>query len=166
VFFSTHRSLTYPVITLHWRSLWMLLFEVKFTMLFIASLILFLILVPFNITRHIRIINYFKLLLDSYQGPYKIKILYMLLTWFAASNESCFLCTVSALNTSTNLMISVILLEGMLWMSLPFKTIQSNTVKFLSLLNLHTLQARGGHRGTHLDLGHKWSRYPNRAVSQ
>ena len=59
------------------------LFGVRFTILFIVCLILFLILVPFNVillfTRTLsrfRFINKFKPLLDAYQGPYKIKFYY------------------------------------------------------------------------------------------
>ena len=56
------------------------LFGIKFTILFITCLVLFLILIPFNITllfRHylaqFRIVNYFKPLLDAFQGSYKDK---------------------------------------------------------------------------------------------
>ena len=56
------------------------LFGIKFTILFIACLVLFLLLIPFNIallfTRYFlrfRIINRFKPLLDAFQGSYKDK---------------------------------------------------------------------------------------------
>ena len=56
------------------------LFGIKFTMLFITCLVLFLLLIPFNIillfTRSLlqfRIINHFKPLLDAFQGSYKDK---------------------------------------------------------------------------------------------
>ena len=56
------------------------LFGVKFTILFIICLVLFLLLIPFSIillfTRyllHFRIINHFKPLLDAFQGSYKDK---------------------------------------------------------------------------------------------
>ena len=59
------------------------LFGVRFTILFIVCLILFIILVPFNVillfTRALsrfRFINKFKPLLDAYQGPYKNKFYY------------------------------------------------------------------------------------------
>ena len=59
------------------------LFGVRFTILFIVCLILFLTLVPFNVillfTRTLsrfRFVNKFKPLLDAYQGPYKIKFYY------------------------------------------------------------------------------------------
>ena len=59
------------------------LFGVRFTILFIACLILFLILVPFNVillfTRTLsrfKCINRFKPILDAYQGPYKDRYYY------------------------------------------------------------------------------------------
>ena len=59
------------------------LFGVKFTIIFIACLLLFLILVPFNIillfTRTLsrfNVISKFMPLLDAYQGPYKTKYYY------------------------------------------------------------------------------------------
>ena len=59
------------------------LFGVRFTILFIVCLILFLILVPFNVillfTRTLSrfgFINRFKPLLDAYQAPYKITFYY------------------------------------------------------------------------------------------
>ena len=59
------------------------LFGLKFTILFITCLLLFIILIPFNITllftRYLlqfRIINRFKPLLDAFQGSYKDKYYY------------------------------------------------------------------------------------------
>ena len=59
------------------------LFGVKFTMLFITCLMLFLLLIPFNIilmfTRHLlqfRMINHFKPILDAFQGSCKDKYYY------------------------------------------------------------------------------------------
>ena len=59
------------------------LFGIKFTILFIACLVLFLLLIPFNIvllfTRYLskfRMINRFKPLLDAFQGSYKDKYYY------------------------------------------------------------------------------------------
>ena len=59
------------------------LFGLKFTMLFIICLVLFLLSVPFNaillFTRclsQFRIVNYFKPLLDAFQGSYKTKYFY------------------------------------------------------------------------------------------
>ena len=122
------------------------LFGVKFTILFIACLILFLILVPFNIallfTRtlsYFNIINYCKPLLDAYQGPYKIKFYY----WPGLQLlMRAILFSISALDRNINLLVSVIMLEGMIWVHviyLPFKNIQHNIMEFFSLLNLHTV---------------------------
>ena len=59
------------------------LFGVQFTLLFVVCLILFLILLPFNIillfTKTVSRFNFvtkFKPLLDAYQGPYKIELYY------------------------------------------------------------------------------------------
>ena len=56
------------------------LLEIKFIILFIACAILFIILIPFNVLlifarqlSRFKRINYFKPLLDAYQGPYKIR---------------------------------------------------------------------------------------------
>ena len=64
------------------------LFGLKFTILFIACLVLFLLLIPFNIillfTRYLskfRIINQFKPLLDAFQGSYEDKYYY----WIAVN---------------------------------------------------------------------------------
>ena len=59
------------------------LFGLKFTILFITCLVLFLLLIPFNITLlftrfllRFKIINQFKPLLDAFQGSYKDKYYY------------------------------------------------------------------------------------------
>ena len=59
------------------------LFGLKFTILFITCLVLFLLLIPFNIillfTRYLsqfRVINHYKPLLDAFQGSYKDKYYY------------------------------------------------------------------------------------------
>ena len=59
------------------------LFGLKFTILFITCLVLFLLLIPFNITllftrylSRFRIINHFKPLLDAFQGSYKDRYYY------------------------------------------------------------------------------------------
>ena len=59
------------------------LFGVQFTLLFVVCLILFLILIPFNVVllftkmvSRFNIVTKFKPLLDAYQGPYKIKFYY------------------------------------------------------------------------------------------
>ena len=59
------------------------LFGLRFTILFITCLVLFLILIPFNITllftrylSRFRIVNQFKPLLDAFQGSYKDRYYY------------------------------------------------------------------------------------------
>ena len=59
------------------------LFGLKFTILFIICLVLFLILIPFNITllftkylSRFRVVNHFKPLIDAFQGSYKDKYYY------------------------------------------------------------------------------------------
>ena len=59
------------------------LFGIKFIILFITCLVLFLLLIPFNITllftRYLlrfRVINYYKPLLDAFKGSYKDKYYY------------------------------------------------------------------------------------------
>ena len=77
----------------HQQTVWSIdasvpLFGLKFTILFITCLVLFLLLVPFNVslllTRYLlrfRIINRFKPFLDAFQGSYKDKYYY----WVAAN---------------------------------------------------------------------------------
>ena len=78
------------------------LFGAKFTLLFIVCLILFLVLVPFNIillcTRtfsQFQFINKFKPLLDAYQGPC-IQTQVLLLDWFAIINKGSILWYISS----------------------------------------------------------------------
>ena len=59
------------------------LFGIKFTILFITCIVLFLILIPFNITllfrwylAQFRLVNYLKPLLDAFQGSYKDRYYY------------------------------------------------------------------------------------------
>jgi len=76
------------------------LFGLKFTILFITCIVLFLLLIPFDIillfTRYLsqfRIIGQFKPLLDAFLGLCKDKII-LLLGWSAYYHEGCFfLCT-------------------------------------------------------------------------
>ena len=93
------------------------LFGVKFTILFIVCLTLFLILLSFNIillfTRRLSwltFINKFKPLLDAYQGPYKDKYYYW--TGLQLLLRAIFF-GLSSLNRNINLMFGIILL-GML----------------------------------------------------
>ena len=90
------------------------LFGLKFTILFITCLVLFLLLIPFNITllftRYLlqfRLINRFKPLLDAFQGSYKDRYYY----WVAVriTLRSLFF-TIYALKTKLKLILSTIVL--------------------------------------------------------
>ena len=90
------------------------LFGVRFTILFIACLILFLILVPFNVillfTRTLsrfNFINKFKPLLDAYQGPYEDKFYH----WIGLQLliRAVFF-GISSLDRNINIAISILLL--------------------------------------------------------
>ena len=121
------------------------LFGVKFTILFITCLLFFIILIPFNIililTRtllYCKVVNYFKPLLDAYQGPYKIKFYYW--TGLQLVFRVIFL-GLSALDRETNLMISIILLGAMICHQKMFPFIRriNNIIEILSLLNLQVV---------------------------
>ena len=104
------------------------LFGIKFTLLFIVCLILFLVLIPFNIillcTRtfsQFQFINKFKPLLDAYQGPYKHKFYYW--TGLQLLIRAIFF-GISALDKSVNLIVSAIILSvliGLHGATQPFK---------------------------------------------
>ena len=122
------------------------LFGVRFTILFIVCLILFLILVPFNVillfTRTLsrfRFINRFKPLLDAYQGPYKISYYYytgvqllIRVVFFA----------LSSLERNVNLVLSAILLSiiiGIHGIISPLQNKVKNSQEMLYLINLQIL---------------------------
>ena len=122
------------------------LFGIKFTLLFIACLILFLVLVPFNIillfTRTLsqfQFINKFKPLLDAYQGPYKHKFYYW--TGLQLLIRAVFF-GISALNKNTNLIIGSLTLSVMLGLHgivHPFKNSFKTYQELLYISNLHIL---------------------------
>ena len=124
------------------------LFGVRFTILFIACLILFLILVPFNLillfTRTLsrfRFVNKFKPLLDTYQGPYKDKYYYW--SGLQLLMRAVFF-GISSLDRNINLTISIILLGilgGMHGMIRPFKMMYKNYQELVFTLNLQALYA-------------------------
>ena len=91
------------------------LFGAKFILLFITCLILYLVLVPFNIillcTRTLsryQFINKFKPLLDAYQGPYKHRFYYW--TGLQLLIRAIFF-GISALDQGINLIVSAIILS-------------------------------------------------------
>ena len=122
------------------------LFGLKFTVLFIACLILFLILIPFNVVliftkklSYFKVVTYFKPLLDAYQGPYKIKFhfwaglqLLVRVIFFG----------LSALNRNINLMISGVLLGVIIWLHekfSPYKSNINNITEAIALINLQMI---------------------------
>ena len=122
------------------------LFGVRFTILFIVCLILFLILVPFNVillfTRTLskfRFINRFKPLLDAYQGPYKDKFYYW--TGLQLLIRSVFF-GISSLDRNINITISLLLLSviiGVHGVIRPFKIKYKSYQEMLIFFNLHGL---------------------------
>ena len=124
------------------------LFGVRFTILFIVCLILFLILVPFNVillfTRTLsrfRFINKFKPLLEAYQGPYKDKYYYwtgLQLLLRAVVFE------ISSLDRNINFTVSIILfgIIGVIQAALhPFKINYKNYQELILAMNLQALYA-------------------------
>ena len=128
------------------------LLEIKFIIIFITCAILFIILIPFNallifarqLSRFKRI-NYFKPLLDTYQGPYKIRFYF----WTGLQLLlRAILFGLSALDRNTNLMISVILFGTLIWLTerfSPFKNQLNNLLEVLFMLNLLAMFAVGLH---------------------
>ena len=124
------------------------LFGVRFTILFIVGLILFLILVPFNVillfTRTLsrfRFINKFKPLLDAYQGPYKDKFYYW--TGLQLLIRALFF-GISSLDRNINFTVSIILfgIIGVIQATLhPFKRNSKNYQELIFIMNLQGLYA-------------------------
>ena len=122
------------------------LFGVRFTILFIVCLILFLILVPFNIillfTRTLarfRFISRFKPLLDAYQGPYKDKFYYW--TGLQLLMRAVFF-GISSLDRNINIAITILLLSVMIGLHgvmRPFKIKHKNYQEILLFFNLQGL---------------------------
>ena len=120
------------------------LFGVRFIILFIVCLILFLILVPFNVIllfsrtlSRFRFINRFKPLLDAYKGPYKVTFhswtglqLLMRAVFFG----------LSSLDRESNLIVSAILLAifgGISGVTQPYESKAKNYQELLLIFNLH-----------------------------
>ena len=122
------------------------LFGVQFTLLFVVCLILFLILIPFNIIlfftktfSRFNIVTKFKPLLDAYQGPYKIELYYwtglqlMLRTVFFG---------LSSLDSKINFTTGLIILgitNVIHAYSKPFKSNLKNHQESLFIINLLSL---------------------------
>ena len=122
------------------------LFGVRFTILFIVCLILFLILVPFNVillfTRTLsrfRFINKFKPLWDAYLGPYKDKFYFW--TGFQLLIRAVFF-GLSSLDRNINLTASAVLLGvfgGSSGAISPFKNNHKNYLELVFIFNLQGL---------------------------
>ena len=122
------------------------LFGLKFIVLFIVCLVLFLILLPFNTvlicTRTLsrfNCINHFKPLLDVYQGPYKDKFYYW--TGLQLLLRAVFYGT-SALDRNTNMMMGILILgvvECIHGAYFPLKCKAKNRQELMLLLNLQAL---------------------------
>ena len=122
------------------------LFGIKFSILFATCLVLFLILIPFNIlflfTRTLmrfKLISYFKPLLDAYFGPYKDKYYYW--TGLQLLLRAVFF-GLSSLDSAVNLTSGAILLGILLFVQgvvHPFKSQIKNIQESVLLLNLQAL---------------------------
>ena len=122
------------------------LFGLKFTLLFIVSIILFIILLLFNaillFTKtfiRFKCINKFKPLLDAYLGPYQDKFYYW--TGLQLLLRAVFF-GISALERSTNIMISIITLgvmECMYSKECPLRSKSKNYLEILLLLNFQVM---------------------------
>ena len=131
-------------ITLMWSvDTSVLLFHIKFSILFAVCMIIFLILLPFNVilvfTRTLsrfKIINMFKPLLDAYFGSYKDQYFYW--TGLQLILRAVFF-VLTAFNRDVNLTSGIIILgvllcfEGVVH---PFKSRYKNIQESLILLNL------------------------------
>ena len=148
-FYSTITQLPSKYTTLVWSvDANVPLFGVRFTILFIVCLILFLILVPFNVillfTRTLsrfNVINKFKPLLDAYQGPYKFKFYYW--TGLQLLIRAVIFGT-SSLDRNLNLTINIALfsiLEVTQGTVKPFKSQFKNFQEHSLLMNIIVLYA-------------------------
>ena len=124
------------------------LFGLKFTILFITCLVLFLLLIPFNITllftrylSRFRIINHFKPLLDAFQGSYKDKYYYYVAVHLTMRS---LLFAMYGFQTSLKLILSTMFLiifsiyNGRIY---PHKNKLVNIQELLLLINLTIMYA-------------------------
>ena len=147
--YSTITSLPNKTTTLVWSiDTETKLFGLKFSFLFVVCLVLFLILLPFNVvlifTRTLsqfKLINHFKPILDAYQGPYKDRFYYW--TGIQLLLRAVFY-GMSALDKNTNMMIGIIILgamESLYGKEFPFKTKGKNFQELFLLYNVQILFA-------------------------
>ena len=122
------------------------MFEFRFIALFIVCLVIFILLMPFNITllftrslSRFKLVNNFKPLLDVYQGPFKIKFYY----WVGLHlvTKAVFF-GLSALDKKVNLLIGSIILiaiEGIFGYICPYKNWFQNCHEMILVFNLNAL---------------------------
>ena len=118
--------------------------EIKFIILFIVCLAIFIFLIPFNITllftrtlSRFKIVNYFKPLLDAYQGPFKIKFYYW--TGLHLVMKAVFF-GLSALDKNVNLLIGSMILFAIVAFvgyTCPYKNWFQNCNEMILLFNIH-----------------------------
>ena len=120
------------------------LFGVRFTILFIVCLILFLILVPFNVillfTRTLsrfRFINRFKPLLDAYQGPYKTNYYYY--TGVQLLLRAMFF-AISSLERNINLVLSIVILSLIIFIQGAINPLKNKVKNFQEMVYIINLQ--------------------------
>ena len=119
---------------------------VKFTILFIFCIVLFCMLIPFNIIlvftktlSRFNLVNKFTPLIDAYRGPYEYELYYW--TGFQLLIRSVFF-GISALSRNINLTLGIVLISviigthGILW---PYKSAAQNVQELLYLFNLQAL---------------------------
>ena len=119
------------------------LFGVRFTILFIVCLILFLILLPFNVIflftkplSKFQLVSKFKPLLDAYQGPHKLNLYY----WTGL--QLLIRAVLFGVDKNINLVIGSVLLSviiGLQGIVKPFKNNIKNYHEIVFIINLQVL---------------------------
>ena len=118
--------------------------EFRFIALFIVCLVIFILLIPFNITllftrtlSRFRMVNYFKPLLDVYQGSFKLKFY----NWIGLHLViKALFFGLSALDQKLNLLIGTIVLTAVgiiIGYTCPYKNSLKNFHEIILLFNLH-----------------------------
>ena len=120
--------------------------EFRFIALFIVCLVIFILLIPFNVTllftktlSRFKIVNYFKPLIDVYQGPFRLKYYYCIGLHLVIKT---IFFSLSALDKKVNLLIGSTILfaiEGILGYTCPYKNKFQNCHEMILLFNLNTL---------------------------
>ena len=124
------------------------LFGVRFTILFAFCIVLFCMLIPFNIIlvftktlSQFKLITKFTPLIDAYRGPYQFELYYW--TGYQLIIRSVFF-GISALSRNVNLIIGIVLLSVIIaihGIMCPYKNTIKNLQELLYLFNLQALYA-------------------------